>query len=120
MGGSRRRYSAELRRQVIDLAKAGHRPASLARTFGPSEKTIRLWVKQADVDVRSRTGELATEVRREMLRIKRENKRLRLERDILKRAVAWFATGNEPVTARHAHAGQAADSADGQSEGLDS
>lgn len=120
MGGSRRRYSDELRKQVVDLARAGHRPASLARTFEPSERTIRLWVRQAELDVRSGSGRMTTEVRREMLRMKRENRRLRLERDILKRAVAWFAAGNEPAETRQTHVRQSAGNADALSEGLDS
>lgn len=116
----RPRYSAELRKQAIDLVKAGHRPAALARKLGPSEKTIRNWVKQADLDARSRRGELTTEVRRELLRLNQENRRLRLERDILKRAVAWFAAGKGAASTSSPHGGKAAGGRDEQAKGLDS
>ena len=116
----RPQYSAELREQVIDLVRAGQRPAALARKLGPSEKTIRNWVKQADLDARARRGELTTEVRRELLRLKQENRRLRLERDILKRAVAWFAAGKGAASAPGPQVGETAGGRDSQVKGLDS
>ncbi len=77
--------------------RAGRSPGSLAREFDPSEQTIRNWVKQADLDEGRRSDGLTTEARKEMLRLKRENKRLRMERDILKRAAAWFAKESESI-----------------------
>ena len=116
----RQRYPAELRKQVVDLVRAGQRPATLARKFEPSEKTIRNWVRQADFDARARSDERTTEVRRELLRLKQENRRLRMERDILKRAAAWFAAGNGPTAARRTRSGESVGSVDESAKGLDS
>lgn len=91
MAGNRERYPPELRKQMVDLVRGGRRPRSLAREFEPSEQTIRNWVKQADLDDGRRGDGLKTEVRAELRRLKRENRRLRMEREILRRAMAWFA-----------------------------
>ena len=90
MAGKRRRYSPGFRRRIVGLVSAGRSVASLAAEFEVSEQSIRNWVKQADVDEGRRDG-LTTEARAELRRLKRENKRLRMERDILKKAEAWFA-----------------------------
>ena len=90
-GGRRGRYAPEFKERIVDLARAGRSPGSLAREFDPTEQTIRNWVKQADLDEGRRSDGLTTEARREMRRLKRDNKRLRMERDILKKAAAWFA-----------------------------
>ena len=71
--------------------RAGRTPGSVSREFGPAEQTIRNWVRQADLDEGRRSDGLTTEARRELRDLRRENKRLREERDILKRAAAWFA-----------------------------
>ena len=92
MAGRRRgRYPPEYKERIVELVRAGRSPGSLAREFEPTEQTIRNWVKQADLDEGRRSDGLTTEARSKMLRLKRENKRLRMERDILKRAAAWFA-----------------------------
>ena len=92
MAGRRRgRYSPEYRERMVELVRAGRTPGSLAREFEPSEQTIRNWVRQADLDEGLRSDGLTTEAREEMRRLKREVKRLRMERDILKKAAAWFA-----------------------------
>ncbi|MXW17098.1 MAG: transposase [Gemmatimonadetes bacterium] len=91
MAGNRERYSPELRRHLVELVRSGRRPRSLAREFEPSEQTIRNWVKQADLDEGRRGDGIRTEVRAELRRLKRDNKRLRVERKILRRAAAWFA-----------------------------
>ena len=98
-------YAPEFRQQMIDLVRAGRDPAELAREFEPSAQAIRNWV--AEADRREGRGEmkavpvnagLAANEREELLRLRRENKQLRLERDILSRAAAWFAreTGAVP------------------------
>ncbi len=92
MAGSRKgRYPPEYRERLVELVRAGRSPASLAREFEPSEQTIRNWVKQADLDEGRRSDGLTTQARKELRELKRENKRLRMERDILKKAAAWFA-----------------------------
>ena len=83
MAGRRRgRYPPEYKERIVELVRAGRSPGSLAREFEPSEQTIRNWVKQADLDECLRSDGLTTEARKEMQRLKRDVKRLRMERDI--------------------------------------
>ena len=92
MAGRRRgRYPPEYEERIVEVVRAGRSPGSLAREFEPSEQTIRNWVKQADLDEGLRSDGLTTEARKQLRELKRENKRLRMERDILKQAAAWFA-----------------------------
>ena len=84
-GRSRGRYSPEYRERMIEVVRAGRTPGSLAREFEPTEQTIRNWVKQADLDEGLRSDGLTSEAREEMRRLKRDVKRLRMERDILKK-----------------------------------
>ena len=67
----------------MELVRAGRSPASLAREFEPTEQTIRNWVRQADLDEGLPSDGLTTEAREEMRRLKRDVKRLRMERNIL-------------------------------------
>lgn len=86
---------------MVDLVRAGGDPDDLAREFEPTGHSIRAWVAQADRN-EGRRAELApglaTAERDELIRLRRENKQLRLERDILSKAAAWFAreTGTLP------------------------
>jgi transposase len=89
----------------VELARAGRDPTDLAREFEPSSQAIRNWVAQANREEGRREGRpLASEAalpaadRDELVRLRREDKQLRLERDILSRAAAWFAreTGAVP------------------------
>lgn len=89
------RYPEEYRKRLIELVRAGRSPESLAEEFDPSPQTIRNWVKQADFDEGRRGDGLTTEERAEITRLRRENKRLREERNILKKAAAWFARESE-------------------------
>jgi transposase len=82
-------YSPEFRRRIIELVRAGRSPASLAKDFEPSAQTIANWVKQADLDDGRRTDGLATDEREELAKLRRENKVLREEREILKKFAAW-------------------------------
>ena len=85
MAGRRRGwYPPEYRERFVELARAGRSPGSLAREFEPSEQTIRNWVRQAELDEGLRSDGMTTAAREEMKELKRENKRLRMERDILK------------------------------------
>jgi transposase len=90
--------SPEFRQQLIALVRAGRTPESLAKEFEPSAQTIRNWAVQADRDGGLRTDGLTTDERAEMTRLRRENRQLKLERDILSKAAAWFAreTGTIP------------------------
>ena len=91
-------YPPEFRRQMVELVRAGRSPDELAREFEPSGQTIRNWVRQAELDEGFREDGLTTEEREELRRLRRENRRLRTEREILAKAAAWFAreTGSVP------------------------
>jgi len=91
MGNKQRRYPPEFRQQIIDLVKAGRVPAQLAQEFSMSAWTIGNWVKQAKRDEGTGDGGLTTEEREELVQLRRENRRLKLEREILSKAAAWFA-----------------------------
>ena len=84
-------YPDEFRRRLIELARCGQNTEELARKFEPSAQTIRNWVRQADLDEGKRTDGLTTEERAELTQLRRENRTLREEREILKTAAAWFA-----------------------------
>ena len=94
-------YAPEFRRQIVELVRAGRDPTELSREFEPSAQAIRNWVAQADRSEGRRdqkNNALTTAEREELVRLRRENKQLKLERDILSRAAAWFAreTGAVP------------------------
>jgi transposase len=84
-------YAPEFRRQMVELVRAGRTPEELAREFEPSGQTIRNWVQQADLDEGRRQDGLTTAEREEVRRLRRQVKQLELEREILKKAAAWFA-----------------------------
>jgi transposase len=86
-----RPYSPEFRQRIVELVRKGRPPEDLARQFEPSAQAIRNWVKQAALDAGQRTDGLTTEEREELRRLRRENRTLREEREILKKAAAWFA-----------------------------
>lgn len=91
MPRSRPPYAPEFRTQMIELVRAGRTPEQLAEEFEPTAQTIRSWVKQADLDDGRRQDGLTTAEREELRRLRKENRELRLERDILGKAAAWFA-----------------------------
>ena len=90
-------YPPEYRQQIIDLVRAGRRPEELAREFGPTVQTIQIWLKQADRDEGRRHDGLTTAERQELVRLRREIKQVRLEREILAKAAAWFARETDSV-----------------------
>ena len=98
MPPSKPNYPPEIKQKILDLVKAGRSPESLGKEFEPTGQTIRNWLAQAERDAGKRTDGLTTEERVEFNRLKRENKELQLEREILKKAAAWFAreTGAVP------------------------
>jgi len=91
MPRTRNPYPAEFRDQLIALARSGRSIESLAREFEPCVATIHGWVKQSERDEGVRDDGLTSCERDELRRLRRENKQLRQERDILSKAAAWFA-----------------------------
>jgi transposase len=95
MAGHHSPYPPEFRRRMIELARSGRTPEELAREFEPSAQTIRNWVAQADLDEGRRSDGLTTEEREELRKLRRDVRTLREEREILKKAAAWFAQETE-------------------------
>ena len=90
-------YAPEFRRQMIELVRAGRTPEELAKEFEPSAQAIRNWVAQADRDEGRREDGLTTAERDELSRLRRENRQLKLEREILSKAAAWFARETDVI-----------------------
>lgn len=84
-------YPPEFRSRMIDLVRSGRSPEDLAKEFEPCGQTIRNWVQQADRDDGLRHDGLSSQEWDELRRLRRENKQLREEREILSKAAAWFA-----------------------------
>lgn len=94
-------YPDEFRRRLIDLVRAGESAESLAKRFEPTAQSIRNWVRQADLDDGARKDGLTSDERAELRQLKRENRVLREEREILKKAAAWFAQETQSTPKKH-------------------
>lgn len=92
------RYSPEFKQQMVELVRAGRLPKQLSKEFGCSVWSIRGWVQQADRDGGRGDGGLTTAERQELLKLRRENRQLKIEREILSKATAWFAQETAPNT----------------------
>ena len=90
-------YPVAFRQQMVDLVRAGRSPEALSKEFEPTAQAIRNWVKQDDLDNGRREDGLTTEERTELRHLRRENKKLRMEREILAKAAAWFARETETL-----------------------
>ncbi|KVE33468.1 transposase [Burkholderia sp. TSV86] len=92
-------YPAEFRQQIVELVKAGRNPSELAREFGCTSTSIQSWVKQnrGDASAPKAAAPLTSAEREELHRLRREVKQLRVERDILGKATAWFAVKGEKI-----------------------
>lgn len=84
-------YPAEFRQKLVELYRAGRSVNELAAQFEPSDQTIRNWIAQADADGGKRGDLLTSAEREELARLRRENKQLKVEREILAKATTWFA-----------------------------
>jgi transposase len=93
-------YTPEFRRQMIELVRSGRSPESLAKEFEPTAQAIRNWVAQAERDAGRRDDGMRTEERDEINRLRREVRQLKLKRDILSKAAAWFARETDVIHRR--------------------
>ncbi len=85
---------------MVELVRAGRSPEELSREFEPSAQSISNWVAQADRDAGRRKDGVTTADREELTRLRRENRQLKLEREILSKAAAWFAQETAPNSKR--------------------
>jgi transposase len=88
----RRAFTPEFKAEIVELCQRGDRTVGqVARDFDLTETAVRAWVKQAELDTGTRTDGLSSDERAELAALRRENRRLREDNDILKRATAFFA-----------------------------
>ncbi|MGH9047933.1 MAG: transposase [Acidimicrobiales bacterium] len=87
----RRSFTPEFKADIVERCRAGDRTiGQVARDFDLTETAVREWVRQAEIDLGERDG-LSTEERQELTGLRRENRRLKEDVEILKRATAFFA-----------------------------
>ena len=92
MGKTRPPYPAEFRREALSLMRSGARtPKQLAADLGCTEQTLRNWLRQDEADRGERSDVLTSDERARLRELERENRILRQEREILKRAATFFA-----------------------------
>ncbi len=93
----RRKFTPEFKAEVVELCRRGDRSiGEVSRDLKLTESSVRAWVRQAEVDRgEGPPGALTTEEREELRRLRRENRQLREDREILKKAAAFFAKENE-------------------------
>ncbi len=84
-------HPPKFRRQMVELVRSGRTPEERSREFEPTAQSIANWVRRAYRDAGRRCDGATTAEREELIRLRRENQRLRQERDILSKAAAWFA-----------------------------
>jgi transposase len=88
-------FPAEFRREAVKLMRESDKPVpQLAKDLGVSENTLRNWSRQAEVDAGEREG-LTSEQLEELRRLRRENRTLQMEREVLKKAAVFFARESE-------------------------
>jgi len=89
----RRQFTDEFKQDTVRLIReSGKTVAEIARDLDLSESAVRNWLTHAEIDEgRGGQGELTTAERQELQRLRRENKQLQMEREILKKAAAFFA-----------------------------
>jgi transposase len=93
-------YPAEYRQQILELVRTGRSAEELAKEFEPTAQCIRNWIKQDERERGQRHEGLTRDEKAELVRLRKENKQLKLEREILSKAAAWFARETEVVPSR--------------------
>ena len=88
----RRAFTPDFKAEIVELCQRGDRTVGqVAKDFDLTETAVRAWVKQAELDTGTRSDGLSSVERAELARLRRENRRLQEDVDILKRATAFFA-----------------------------
>ena len=90
-------YPPDFREQILALVQAGRTVQELAKEFEPTAQTIRNWIVQNELDSGASQEGATRDEKAELARLRREIKRLRQEREILKKAAAWFAQETNSV-----------------------
>ena len=91
-------YPKEFRDNVVKLVQVGDRSIrEVAEEFGISTDSVRRWVQQAERDQGTRKDGVSSAEREELVRLRRENRRLKMEREILSKAAAWFARETDSI-----------------------
>jgi transposase len=89
-------YPAEFRHKILELARSGKTATALAREYEIARQTIMNWIKQDEIDAGRREG-ATTEDQIEIRRLKKRIRELEIEREILKKAAAWFARETDAI-----------------------
>jgi transposase len=94
---ARRKFTSEYKAEVVRLVRDGGKSiGTVSRELGLTDSAVRLWVSQAAIDAgQGSTGALTTAERQELAQLRREVRQLRMEREILKKATAFFAKENQ-------------------------
>jgi transposase len=88
-------HPPEFRRRAVELARQGDTPqAQLAQDLGISRSCLQNWIRQADADEKPHSERLSSVEKKELAGLRRRNKQLEMENDILRRAAAYFAREN--------------------------
>jgi transposase len=88
-------YPPEFRSEAVAMVRSGRPVPEVAEALGVSQQSLRTWVKQTQLDRRERDDGLRSAEREELRALRRENARLKQERDLLKRAAAFFAADSD-------------------------
>lgn len=92
----RRKFTAEQKAEAVRLVRETGSVSQVAKDLDLTPSSLRIWVKQANVDEgKGPEGALTTEEKKELRQLRRENKTLRMERDFLKKATAFFAKDSD-------------------------
>ena len=96
MGQARKKYTQQYKDEAVELVVSSGRPiAEIARNLGINEGTLASWVNRAKASGKLKEKPLDTEGRARLKELEEENRQLRMERDFLKKAAAWFASQSQ-------------------------
>lgn len=88
-------HPPEFRRRAVELARQGDKPLlQLAKDLGISRSCLQNWMRQADADETPGSERLTSAEKKELAELRKRNRQLEMENDILKRAAAYFARDN--------------------------